>query len=59
MPNPSHDEVNEVFIVYSSDPGAMPVDHIGPALRGLGFNPSEVDIQVQHRKSPNKALTKT
>eukprot|EP00043_Microstomoeca_roanoka_P002767 m.40386 g.40386 ORF g.40386 m.40386 type:complete len:179 (+) comp11709_c0_seq3:155-691(+) len=42
----SKEEVNEVFLVYSDEPGEMNVDRIGSALRALGFNPSDVQVQA-------------
>ncbi|EGD78636.1 calmodulin [Salpingoeca rosetta] len=38
-------DANEVFLVYSKEPGSMHVENIGSALRALGFNPSDVDVQ--------------
>jgi Ca2+-binding EF-hand superfamily protein len=40
----------EVFQLFDKREGSIAVHEIGPALRGMGFNPTEAGLAVLHRE---------
>ena len=47
MKTPTDDEINETFIIYANEQGGVPSDELGTCLRALGWNPTEVEVQVR------------
>jgi Ca2+-binding EF-hand superfamily protein len=44
---PREEDVAETFIIYADHSGSLPVGSLGTCLRALGWNPSEVEVQVR------------
>ena len=42
--------ISETFIIYADHSGSLPVESLGTCLRALGWNPSEVEVQVRCRE---------
>lgn len=40
------DDANEVYHIYRDQEDFMPVDAVGDAIRALGFNPTEAEVQL-------------